>query len=581
MAFDMFINYNENKTEAYINIKPNSNFDESNIEAALDEMFQIIKTSVTVSGISFGLLDEELLKSSLRGYFELSYHERKSKVCQYCIAKGIAPIDGEDSKFIEYKFTYDNITEDYNLKDEKLDHKNKGFDSKIIEKDTKLFTFVKPSNGKEGKDINGNLIQQRVGELRHNINYDKNSIYNFEFSDRIDFFASKSGFLTKDSEGKYSIDNKIFLDSIDYNIGNINATKVENAQINIEGKGDSNEDVVKSGFKIEADVVNIIGNVAEDVTISAKSIFIKGVVAKGSKISADVVKINTSYQNYIEGNEVFIVEGNQVNVNSKSSFLKNIISSEIKGQEITVIGESKGGRFITNKFIFINNLVGKGANQIIQIVPFLSNDINDKVNNIYILKQERDTLLKKYNEFKNKEKELPEKTKNIDILLNSLIKDYFPFLENSDPARREAFKYLIINKQWEVLEKKFNVKFQPYDMGKMIKIAESHKRLSKGDDFVVNYQETIDELEVKIKESETLLKNVNILVMNHKDALLTIQIGVDSGSKIVLKDDIKTPYIITFSELFPRIENLNKFHIKNIQNLITEASYKFVSKFLR
>jgi len=575
--FDMFISYNESKTEAYLNIRPNTRFDKENLKESLKEAYSKVKTSLLYSEISYGIAEDKNIIQKLKEYLTTPEQSRRSKIYQYIIAKGKEPINGVDSQLEIY---IDLNREKVGLLNEatgKVDHRELGFSSKIVTEDTPLIKLTKPTSGEEGIAVTGEIIQPAYkGEMKHKIKYDKKSISEIDGELEIIYSAIKTGFLYKDDTKGYFIDEKVLVKSIDYTIGNIHATGVDGASVVVQGDTDVTKDAIKPGFKLESKNINVTGNVGVEACLSGENIIINGIADKNSKIYGSNVEIKRSFNNFVKGKEIKIEEVNGAEIYGESIFINNSIFSQIRGREIFIDNESRDGNYVTDKFIFIKTLCGN-ANQKITIDSLCS---EDTLTNYNQLKDERNKLLKEIESLQDDLKKNLERLNKLDIAINSLILTYFKFSQDRAEEQKKAVKKFIAEGNWSFLEDKFKINFALHDIDKLDKYFSLFTTVSNMNLQISQLKQKIEDMEINLRGIEDSNRNAVVVVLNHKISYLTIEIAGVKNSTLTIKDDIFGSYFVTFKNLYPELKKFDKSILKQLEALLSQDSFKHLKKIL-
>lgn len=573
--FDMFITINEDKTEAYLNIRPNSKINDEKLQEALQEAFKKVKLSINMSELSFGIVEDRTIIEHLKKYLTMPEEDRKKEIYSFLLAKGKLPVNGEDSRLIEYIDLELKKAGKVDEKTGKIDHKNLGFSDRIVPKDTKILTIVKPTPGSPGIAVTGEIIDPVPGELKHKIKFDKKTIYTKENDKEINFYAAKEGFLYKDSNKGYFVDEKVLVKSIDYHIGNIDGENVEDSSVEVHGSTDIMESAVKPGFKVEAKNINITGNIGVEAIVEGENIKVNGIADKGSMVKGKNINIKKVFNNILEGENIVIDNLNGSRVTGEKIYVKTSISGKLKGSEIVIINESRGSIITTDKFLFIKNMRGSSKQSII-LDPFCV----EKKKRLYEnLKKEREEKVKFLEEIKIEMENLKSKQVRMEINIENIVSKYIKFDSSKKRQQMDAVKKLIATDQWSLLEKKFNIEFALHDIQKFELYKSYIKKSEKIKEKLILAKQELEDVSSKITTMETSVKNGKIIIGNYEsDAPLSIFI---EEKEYKLNVDVVGTLQISFSNLTPVIKSFDKKGISLLENILSEETYKIAKKLIK
>ena len=569
--FDMFITFNDDKTEAYINIRPNSRIDPENLKESIKQAFIKIKSSLKVSGINYGIISDEEIIEKLKYYCSLDEQKRKSDIFTFVIAKGTPPKNGEDSILIEHvklkKQTHGTIDE----KTGKINHKDLGFSERIVQEGTKIVTIVKPTKGEPGVNVLGEPIEPIPGKLVHKIKYDRKTILEQETPLEINYIAKKEGFIYKDNQKGYFIDERVLTKAVDYKIGNIEGKEVEDSTVVVQGENDIFEDSVKSGFKVEASKIKIKGNVGIEAQVKGKHVEILGVVNKNAVVEGENVKVNKFLGEILKGKIVYLNEISGAKALSEVIIAKNSLSSKLMGSEIIILNEARGSELISDKFIFVNRFCG-GAKQKIKIDPYV---IPEKENKVKKLKSQLKILKDEYEKVEFNINEVNEKIEKIFPKIEEIINKYIKF----SPEKEEKQKKIVINffakGKWKDLEEKLKIEFKPEDV---YFLKQFHHSSVKKENFLLEketIEKNISQINKEINEISEVYKKAVIIIKEIKNSIIEVEF---EKNIFKLTDDISEP----FKSGSPKMEKIDKetkkFLNDYFSNLLTGNSFKIVKK---
>lgn len=255
-----------------------------------------------ISGIfKFGL-DRELLSKYLKG---------KVTGEKLCIAKGIKPIDGKDGS-ISYTFELDRPLSPMLNNDGTVNYKELDSINNVKSGDI-LANIIPPSNGEDGKNVQGETIQHIKGRMPR-FRPGKNVAIS---DDGMSLKANIDG-LVELKNGKVSVSNVLNLESIDSSTGNID----------FDGSVIINKDIL-NGFKLMSKgFVEVRGALEGGYVESTGDILVRQGIQGYNKLTVDT-RGNLSTK-FIE-NSIIKVESNI----TSEAIMHSDVSS---GSNILVLG---------------------------------------------------------------------------------------------------------------------------------------------------------------------------------------------------------------------------------------------------
>ncbi|MDD4584022.1 MAG: FapA family protein [Eubacteriales bacterium] len=268
-------------------------------------------------GIVFGINEDVVEQLSKRPIYEVEIE----------VAKGFAPIDGEDG-YVEYFVKKDSDYQPDYTEEGVVDYKNLDY-FQLAKKDQILCKIIKETEGTDGKNIYGTIIQARRGRPPA-FPQGQNTVFN---EDETKLYAACDGVIRFINE-KVDVHETLRIRSnVDQLTGNINFT----GDVIIDGD-------VCDGFSVISGGDVIIKGVVECATIrAAGSIHISNGINGGGR--ADIYAKGDFRSQYIESTTSYI-EGNiyaDSIIDSKITCLGNIrllgSNEMIIGGDIKVLGD--------------------------------------------------------------------------------------------------------------------------------------------------------------------------------------------------------------------------------------------------
>ena len=288
--------------------------------------------------------------------------------------EAIKPID--DEIVLYYKNKLNNID-----KYGKIDYSKRGYVLGVVENEL-IAEYIKAVDGKNGRDVRGNLI--KVAPPKNTITKMLEISENIEKKDdekSIKYYAKKAGYV-KDEKGVLDIREELEVSEISFRTtGSIDTKLDSNITVNITEK-DITKDAIGAGMSVEANEINVDGNMAENAIIKANKVRIGGQTHSKARVEAKDAKIAV-HIGYFEGDYVEIdrLEGGKVK--AKNAVIKMVVGGEIIAQNLKI------GILGSNSNIRVAHLTEidelRGANNKIVVDFSLASDKNDSVE-IYLQK---------------------------------------------------------------------------------------------------------------------------------------------------------------------------------------------------
>lgn len=348
---DVLVSTDEMQASIFINVTKEE-LNENN-RKIVEEIAKALETHGVIEGI------------------ENIYEKPLMAQCEMVIAKGIAPIYGDDAKVTLFEVSEKKpiIKEDGSVNHYELnliDNAKAG---------DWLGERIPPKEGKAGITVTGKLVPGKRGK-DINLKYDKNTVGVYEEDGKTVLRALVNGAIKFDGN-KVKIDNHLVIPGdVGYETGNINF----DGYVTING-------IVKDGFSVSAKFdISINGNMGicaiEKIQSKEGSIFIKGGI-----FGRNIAKIEAKRNVYVKYcNECTITAGEDINVGFYS------LDCNLNAQKVLLdpkYGKIIGGTIIA-KVKVVSGVIGNRSEKktIINVQGFDRNAI----------RKEFEMLLEKYKE---------------------------------------------------------------------------------------------------------------------------------------------------------------------------------------
>lgn len=299
--------------------------------------------------------------------FTLLIQENPSiKEIEFEVARGVDKIEHKSDEIIYHRSV-----------DEVYFNENTGYDEgkycKPIEKNELLFEYVYRIQGKEGRNLKGEMLNLAPAVFLDNPFVIKDeSIYVEELEDRIKYFSANYGFLNKDRIG-YSVTNSLKVSQIGLKTtGSIKTNTDENINLEITNF-DISDDAIKSGIvNVQASDIKVNGSIGA-TKLYGRNVSIKGLTHAKSEIFAQDAFILT-HKGRLEANTVYIKNLENGTVVAKNVFVENCIGAKIEAENIYICNLLTDNILYPKKNLIITNILKFKNN--IHISPILSIENN-------------------------------------------------------------------------------------------------------------------------------------------------------------------------------------------------------------
>lgn len=391
---EKFLNPNLNIEQEYkiqIDTKANIASSKINIELKTDELCTFLKAIVKANeNISYHekiALDvfEAVYKQMIKEGFLLGFRifDFKKQIIsfnakvkekkafnfeiEFEVSKGLKPQTSIDEKII---FHY--LEKLKNLDD----MMNRNYVAPVG-KDELAIERIKPKDGKEGRDLKFKFLKS----LPPKLNEEKISVSsNFEIKEdeeSIKYIAKKDGFIIVNNS-TYEIENHLELKKVDFkSTGSIWAGLDKQVSIVVKNTN-LLEEAVGPRITLEAQELEVVGNIAQESTLRAKKLLLKGSMHQKSKIYGENVEVDI-LKGYCEANE-FKAEGLENGIlRAKKVNIKKTMGGEIIADEIYIEELFNNCVCSAKKLIHIGKVQGTGNKLIIEHAKIFEQDGSGEV----------------------------------------------------------------------------------------------------------------------------------------------------------------------------------------------------------
>ncbi|MGP1580240.1 MAG: flagellar assembly protein A [Wolinella sp.] len=285
----------------------------------LEELFACVRGEKASLGVLFH--HEEQEKERLAELLKkLHTQEELSEDCEILLTQGL----GEGRRCVEASLIL------HFQKDPALSGKYPS-----VQKDTLLATFLKPQKGEAGRDCFGGYVPQKdpTGSLDNPLQM-ISGIEAIENDEKIDYKAQEAGYVVYENS-RLSVVQKIEVSNVGIGTtGSLVSDLEMHTSVRVT-ENHSLKEALGDGARIEADTVEIAGNIGSASEVRAHTATIKGQTHQNSKVFADEIYIEV-HKGYAEGDEVNIARLEVGIVRAKKVKIAHAYGGKIYAQEIYI-----------------------------------------------------------------------------------------------------------------------------------------------------------------------------------------------------------------------------------------------------
>ncbi len=370
--FNLAVGANATKCKVYLSIKEGSKV-EYNKNFEQDLLMMINKRKIR-AGVLVNIFDEMLGDA----VFKLSSHVKVEEKVIYnksetlLIAESIEPtITIDDALVFHYK-----KEKEQHADNEKIDHSARGFIKSVV-KDELLIEYIKPQEGKPGRNCRGEFMVPKPPEVKNEPKFTvDDTIRVVDDTKSTKYLANVNGYISLEGT-TYTIKKEMDIGAIDFkSTGSIETALSADVSINVK-EANSDKDAVGNGMIVEVTEIHIEGNVGSNAKINAIKAVVEGQTHKTSQIRAESLKINI-HKGAAYGKKVNITRLEHGIVDCDEALIMQAIGGDIRAKEITIEVCASYVKATASRFIEIKKL--HGGENIFTIDPLLKKDAKNSVN---------------------------------------------------------------------------------------------------------------------------------------------------------------------------------------------------------
>ncbi|AJC86139.1 flagellar assembly protein A [Campylobacter sp. RM16704] len=387
--FEINLQANEICTILKANVKPSEiifYYD----KLALDLLESIYKTMIKEKYL-LGFRSFDLKKKIIDLNTKIKEKQKFDFEVEFEVSRGIEPQNPTDEKI---KYHYLENLKKYN------DVMNRNYVAPIG-KDEIAIERIKPKEGRDGKDLRFKILKALPPKTNKEKIICSDEFEIKEDDESVKYIAKKDGFIIQ-RKSIYEIENYLEFSKVDFkSTGSIWAGFDKQVTIVIRNTN-SLDDAVGPRITVEAQELEVTGDIAQDAVLRGKKVILKGSMHHRSTIVGEKVEVSV-LRGYCEAEELSAETLENGVVKAKKVVLKKATGGEIIADEIYI--QELGGNCVCNakSLIHIDKIQGSGNKLVIQDLKAFGNDKSGEEILSYIdaLKRERDDLIKEIEETKH------------------------------------------------------------------------------------------------------------------------------------------------------------------------------------
>jgi chaperonin cofactor prefoldin len=339
-----------------------------------------------------GKLDELAAKAKVQGQYILPEDYRFDVAVCFASQPSV-----DDALILHYKEKQKQQEEG-----DRIDYSKRGF-IQAVEKGEVIIEYVKPRQGKPGRNCLGEFIPVKEPEENHKPDFRVSDNIEVEENERHILYRAKRGGYVVFDDNTYDIRDEMELEEVSFKkTGSIDAGVETEVKLHINEK-DVMKDAIGTGVEVEATEVKVEGNVGASAVVLAEEVVIGGQTHQTSRIIADRATINVlrGYLKTKDLAEVTRVEGGVVE--AKEAKIAQMIGGEVKAMNVEVEMLGANAKIYAVSRIEIGKMLGENNKLVID-----ASEIEAYHNEILSLEESVETLEKEIEKLTEKLRERQE-----------------------------------------------------------------------------------------------------------------------------------------------------------------------------
>lgn len=364
------INTNKNLTKILATVSQNA--DTVYFKEFDKKLINFIYKKLIKVGILVGIRNKTMLEEVAKIYSVLRVKEFIDKDYTFIVTAGVNVNPSADDALVFYYKNKNKSTDE----NDKVDYANRGYLLGVTENEL-IFEYVKLREGANGRDVRGNLLPTQKPKITiTKMPEHTENIYSKEGEEGIKFYSKKAGYV-QEEKGVFDIKDELDVNEISFKTtGSVDTGLDTNVTLNVKEK-DLTKDAIGTGMTVEANEVNVDGNVAANAVVKANKVVIGGqthakalIEAKDAKIAVHIGSFDGGYV------EIDRLEGGKVK--AKKAVIKSAIGGEIIAESVIIDTLVSNSNIIIADTLEIKKL--KGVNNKILVDFSMIKNTGEQIN---------------------------------------------------------------------------------------------------------------------------------------------------------------------------------------------------------
>ena len=362
--FNVAVGANATKCKVYLSIKQGSKVEYT--QNFNRDLAAIVNKKKIRAGILINIFDEMLSDAISK----ISAHVRVEEKAEYqksetiLIAESYEPTPTIDDALILHYDKEEEIEVDAL---QRVDYASRGF-IKSVNKDDLLIEYIKPKEGKPGRNCRGEYMAPKEPEVKNEPAFTIDETIRVEDDEEsTKYYANVNGYVSLDGTA-YTIKKDMDVDKIDFkSTGSITAGLDSDVSISVK-EANPEKDAIGSGMEVEVTEIHVEGNVGSNASIKAIKAVIDGQTHKDSMVRAENLRINVN-KGAAFGKHIQITRLEQGTVDGDEVDIAQALGGNIRGKEINIEICASHVRATASRLIEIKKM--HGSENIFTIDPLV------------------------------------------------------------------------------------------------------------------------------------------------------------------------------------------------------------------
>lgn len=354
---------NASKCKVYLSISAGSSVKyESGLEREM--LLEINKRKIR-AGILIHIFDDMVadVASKLAARVQVSQELVFEKNETFLIAEGYEPTATINDALVLHYEDKEDLEEN-----DKVDYSSRDF-IQNVKKDELLMEYIKPKDGKPGRNCRGEYMQPEEPVTSHEVTFSVDStIKVVDTADSVQYIATINGYISL-TDNTYTIKKEVDVGEISFKTtGSISSGVDSDVNISVS-ESDAIKDAIGTGMQVEVTEIDIDGNVGSNATVVAKKATVGGQTHASAKVTADQLDINV-HKGKAYGKNIHVTRLEHGTIEGDIVDIAQAVGGDIQAKEIVIGICASHVKATASRKIEIKKL--QGSENIFTIDPLLN-----------------------------------------------------------------------------------------------------------------------------------------------------------------------------------------------------------------